>query len=133
MFYVHRDHNDRLGTGSPGRPPRLSHSPRALLYFPLIRLLLLLLIFLLLLLQCCFTSTETINMLYVHRDHNYALRPQRPYGLLGTGSPAPEILQFEAQTNVLLLDLLFCRRPVSLYRSISSHYGRGKIIEMKWT
>ena len=26
LLYVHRDHNGLLGTGSPGRPPRLSHS-----------------------------------------------------------------------------------------------------------
>ena len=111
LLYVHRDHqelgaqDDHLdfhtapvalrpqrpsGTGSPGRPPRLSHS------------------------SCCFTSTETIRnweprtatstytqllLLYVHRDHQelgaqdghldfhtapVALRPQRPSG---TGSP----------------------------------------------
>ena len=26
LLYVHRDHKDYLGTGSQGRPPRLSHS-----------------------------------------------------------------------------------------------------------
>ena len=49
-----------LGTGSPGRPPGLSHTSWAL-YFML---------------------------LYVHRDHGCRYRSmQRPYGLLGTGSP----------------------------------------------
>ena len=30
LFYVHRNRTGLSGTGSPGRPPRLSHSSRAL-------------------------------------------------------------------------------------------------------
>ena len=107
-----------LGTGSPGRPPRLSHSSWAsiLLYvhrdhkdyqgsgaqdvhldFHTLssehkRFV-----------QCCFTSTETIRTIrdgeprtatsiFTHWalkpwKFSVALRPQRLYGLLGTGSP----------------------------------------------
>ena len=49
LLYVHGDHkNCSVGTGSPGRPPRLSHSSRALKIDFNIQV------------QCCFTSTKTI-------------------------------------------------------------------------
>ena len=42
-LYVHRDDKDySVGTGSPGRPPRLSHST----------------------VQCCLTSTETMRTIF---------------------------------------------------------------------
>ena len=78
-----------LGTGSPGRPSRLSHKVPELWNTTV---------------QCCFTSTETVRTVRDREPRTatwtftqlqcseilqftVALRPQRPQGLLGTGSP----------------------------------------------
>ena len=54
-----------LGTGSPGRPPRLSHTAPELGHV---------------LFNDALPRPEMVQL-------SVALRPQRPYGLLGTGSP----------------------------------------------
>ena len=72
LLYVHR--NRRLiRDGSPGRPPRLSHSSRV---------------------QCCFTSTETVGLLGTgardgHLDFHtstFSRVHTETVGLLGTGA-----------------------------------------------
>ena len=63
LLYVHRDRR-LIRDGSPGRPPRLSHSPRALAVCTVV--------------ECCLTSTETVDLLGtgaqdVHLDFYTAL------------------------------------------------------------